>query len=111
MRAYVLASVLLLAACTRKPAPPPDLLPPETFERVLAESLLIEARLNHEMVVDKRVDSPTARYYADMFKEQGVTEQAFKATYDHYVQRPEELKKIYEAVLNDLQHRADSVAH
>lgn len=111
MRTLLLSALLVLLACTPKPATPPGLLERAKFERVLMESLLIEARLNHEMVIDKRIDSPIARYYAEMFKQQGVTEEQFKATYDHYVGRPEELKKIYEAVLGDLQQRADSAAH
>lgn len=111
MRALVLSTVLLLAACGHKEAAPPGLLDREKFERVLTGSLLIEARLNHEMVIDKRIDSPIAQYYAELFKQEGVTEEAFKATYDHYVERPEELKKIYEQVLSDLQQRADSAAH
>ena len=78
------------------------------FEQVLAGSLLTEARLSHEIQVDKRGDSPATTYYQDLFKEQGVTEADFRATYDAYLKRPEELKKVYQNVLNDLQQRADS---
>ncbi len=83
----------------------------EKFEQVLAGSLLIQARLGHEIRVDIRADSPAASYYEDLFKEQGVTEADFRATYDAYLKQPEALKKIYEDVLNQLQQRADSVKH
>lgn len=32
-----------------------------------------------------------------------MTEADFRATYDAYLKRPEELKKVYQNVLNDLQ--------
>ena len=83
----------------------------EKFEQVLAGSLLIQARLGHEIRIDNRADSPAASYYDELFKEQGVTEADFRATYDAYLKQPEALKKIYEDVLNQLQQRADSVSH
>lgn len=110
MRSLVLSLLLALAACGPEDARPEGTLPPEKFEQVLMGALLIEARLNHEMVVDKRADVPVQQYYDTLFKEQGVTEQEFKATYDHYVRHPEELKRIYERVLNDIQQHADSTA-
>ena len=83
----------------------------EKFEQVLAGSLLIQARLGHEIRIDIRPDSPAASYYEELFKEQGVTEADFRATYDAYLKQPEALKEIYEDVLNQLQQRADSVSH
>lgn len=112
MRSLLIPCCLLVLACGgSKESAPADLLPEERFARVLGESLLIEARLNHEMVLDRRADSPIQRYYDEMFKEQGVTEEAFRRTYDHYVKDPVELKRIYEDVLQDLQQRADSMKH
>ncbi|HEY0977176.1 MAG TPA: DUF4296 domain-containing protein [Flavobacteriales bacterium] len=112
MKGGRLALGLLLMACGRsEQQAPDDLLPRQKFEQVLGASLLIEARLNHEMVLDRRADSPVRRYYEEMFAEQGVTEEAFKRTYDHYVAHPAELKGIYEDVLQDLQQRADSIKH
>ena len=101
--------VLFALACGGKQSPPKGPLDRNKFEDVLLESLLIEARMNHEMLVDKRADGPAERYYEEMFKKEGVSKEDFKATYDAYVQQPEQLKSVYQDVLNGLQQRADSV--
>lgn len=101
----------VLLSCGRSAAPVGGELDRAKFREVLTESMLIEARLSHELIIDKRADGPAARYYAEMFKQQGVTEAQFKNTYERYVQQPDSLKKIYEDVLNDLQQRADTTAH
>lgn len=103
--------LILAVGCGGKNEVPKTPLSREKFEQVLAGSLLIQARLGHEIRVDIRSDSPAASYYEDLFKEQGVTEADFRTTYDAYLKHPEALKKIYEDVLNQLQQRADSVSH
>lgn len=80
-----------------------------TFEQVLAGSLLIEARTKQDLRVDGHSGSSTAAAYAELFKKHGVTEADFKATYNAYLAKPEELKAVYEDVLNQLQQRADSL--
>lgn len=105
--ARVLLMAVLLAACGRQDAAPEGLLSREKFTQVLTEAELIEARLNHEMVLEQRLDSPVKRYYAEMFAEQGVTEEEFRRTFDHYTQRPEELRAIWEDVLTELTRRKE----
>jgi hypothetical protein len=111
MRTGIALLLVLLVACGGSEQPPQAPLDRKKFEQVLMESLLIEARVSQEMTLDKRDDSPAARYYEEMFKKEGVTEEDFKATYDAYVKQPEQLKAVYQDVLNDLQQRADSTAH
>ena len=111
MRACIAFLLLFLVACGGKEKPPSGPLDREKFEQVMMESLLIEARLKEELAVDKREDGPTSALYDEMFKKQGVTKADFRATYDAYLKQPEELKAVYQDVLNDLQQRADSVAH
>lgn len=110
MRAGIAYLFLFLVACGGKEKPPSGPLDRKKFEQVLMESLLIEARLNQELTVDKREDGTTSAWYDEMFKKQGVTKADFRATYDAYLKQPEELKSVYQDVLNDLQQRADSVA-
>jgi hypothetical protein len=94
--------LVLLLGCTHAEAPPEGLLDRAKFKQVLLQAQLVEARLNHEMVIDHRMDSPVRRYYADMFKEQGVTDDQFKRTFDHYTVHPEEMRSIYEEILTEL---------
>lgn len=107
MKAFVFLSFIFMAACSSSEEQPADLLPREKFTGVLLEAQLIEARVNHEAVIDKKADIPDKSYYAEMFKEQGVTEEAFKTTFNWYVAHPAELKDIYNDVLTDLQKRVD----
>lgn len=108
-------SAAFFVACSSGENTADDRLPRETFKNTLLEAQLIEARLHHEMIVDKRMDMPVGRYYEEMLKEQGVSEEAFKRTFDWYTEHPEELKTIYAEVLVELQRRGeqvkDSAAH
>lgn len=101
--------ILVLAACTNAPPPPQAPLDRAEFERVLAGALLVEARIGQELTLEGRRDSTAAGYYDELYRQEGVSEADFKATYDAYLEQPELLKAVYEDVLNDLQHRADSV--
>lgn len=109
MRSVTAFLLFTLAACSGGEKAPSGPLDRKKFEQVLAESLLIEGRLNQELTVDRSVNSPASAYYEEMFKEQGVTKAEFRETYDAYLKQPEALKSVYQDVLNDLQQRADSV--
>jgi hypothetical protein len=111
MRSRAALLLLFLVACGEAEKPPKAPLDREKFEEVLMESLLIEARVKQEVTLDRRDDSPAAHYYEEMFRKEGVTREDFKATYDAYVKQPEQLKAVYQDVLNDLQQRADSTGH
>lgn len=102
-------AVVLHMACStgsRKPNAPLDR---AKFERVLAGSLLIEARLSQEIPVEGVSEDATAAFYNELFEREGTTEEDFKATYETYLQYPELLKEVYQAALNQLQQQADSL--
>lgn len=107
MRVRAFAVALCLAACSRTEERPQDLLPREKFTEVLLESQLIEARVSQETVVDEGAAKLAQHYYQDMFAAKGVSEEAFKKTFNWYVDHPAELKDIYNDVLTDLQKRVD----
>ncbi|MCB9193048.1 MAG: DUF4296 domain-containing protein [Flavobacteriales bacterium] len=103
MNRLLALGILVLAACTSgRNEAPSDLLDRETFIDALTQAQLIEARNNHEMVVEHRTDGPMVKYYDELFAEKGITKQQFTATYDHYTEDPKELKAIYEEVLTRL---------
>lgn len=110
MRIGIVLLLVFLVACGGSEKPPDAPLDRAKFEQVLMESLLIEARVDQQMTLDKRNDGPVEGYYDEMFKKEGVTKEDFKATYDAYVKQPDQLKSVYQDILNDLQQRADSAA-
>ncbi|MCB0791684.1 MAG: DUF4296 domain-containing protein [Flavobacteriales bacterium] len=99
---------LFVACATDRSDGSVELLDRETFTEVLAQTQLIEARNNREMVVEHRTDGPMAMYYDELFTDMGVTRDRFTATYDHYAARPDELKAIYEEVLTRLTRMKDT---
>lgn len=107
MKASFLALVLLLVACGTQDAPPKDILDREQFKELLLQAQLIEARVNHELIVEHLSQTPTAQYYSDLFEREKVTEQQFTATFEYYTARPEEMKLIYEEIITELTIRKD----
>lgn len=107
-----LGIMLLLAspvACNTRESAPPDLLPRDRFRDALLKAHLVEARMNHEMMVDKRMDMPAAQYYDTLFVQEGITRAEFLRTFNWYTGHPQEMKAVYEEVLAALQERADSI--
>lgn len=101
---------IALSACTAEEPVPADILPRDRFRDALLKAQLVEARLNHEMMVDKRMDMPAAQYYDTLFVKEGITRDEFLRTFNWYTEHPKEMKAVYEEVLSALQQRADSIA-
>ena len=53
----------------------------------------------------------SSAYYDAMFTEKGITKEQFRTTFDHYLDRPEELKAIQEEVIARLSKEKDEAAH
>lgn len=110
MRALVLhvLGFLAFAACSNKEqALPEGVLDRAKFTAVLVEMQLVEARMNHELVVAPQGQVPVDAYADDVFKEQGVTRESFTTSFTHYAKDPEDLKRIYEEVITELGRRKD----
>ena len=108
MRKLLPVLLILFAACGgREERSSADILDREKFKAVLLEATLIEARINHELIVDHQNSVPTNQYYQDLFKEQGITQEQFGRSFDHYAARPLEMKAIYDEILTELSRRKD----
>lgn len=70
--------------------------------RVLLDIHLSEAQVNR--AVHQYDTARMAFKYAqkEILKKHGVTDSAFRHSYDYYVQEPETLDKIYETVIDSL---------
>lgn len=111
LHAWPVPVLFAMVACSAPEPVPADLLPRDRFRDALLKAHLVEARLNHEMMVDKRMDMPAAQYYDTLFDQEGITREQFLHTFNWYADHPGDMKALYEEVLATLQHRADSIAH
>jgi hypothetical protein len=102
---------LLAVACAAEETPPKDLLERDVFKRLLMASQLIEARSNHEMTVTEQRTSAATAQYDELFASEHITVQQYRKTFDWYAAHPDQLKVIYEEILVELQHAADTSAH
>lgn len=107
MRVLSTFLVLCLVACTPKDPLPKGLLDREQFKEILLQAQLIEARVNHELIVEHISQVPTQQYYVELFEREGVSEEQFTTTFRYYTARPEELKAIYEEIITELTFRKD----
>ena len=86
---------------------PADVLDRERFKTVLLEAQLIEARMNHELIVRHQNDIPASDYYATMFTEQGTDKEAFERSFAYYSEDMDEMRAIYEEIFTELSRRKD----
>lgn len=99
--------MLCLVACAPQEPGPKDLLERGQFKEILLQAQLIEARVNHELIVEHISQVPTQQYYTELFEREGVSEEQFTTTFKYYTARPEELKAIYEEIITELTFRKD----
>jgi hypothetical protein len=104
------ALCVLLLACGGSDAPSAEVLPRDRFTAVLCDLQLVEARVNHELVVEPIGTIPTQRYSAEVFERHGVTKEEFQASMAHYSARHAEMTAIYEDVIAELSKRRDGSA-
>jgi Domain of unknown function (DUF4296) len=103
-----IAIVVFCSACGADvSAPPADLIEREQFVQVMADAQLIEARVKHEVMVEQRTDSPAQGYYEEMYTERKITAEQYEHTYQWYVEHPEDLKDVYDAVVVELGRRKE----
>ena len=107
MRVLLLFAIMALACTMREDEPPVEVLTRDRFENVLLEAQLIEARMNHEVVVAHVNAIPAEQYYAEMFVKEGTTKEEFQRSFAYYSEHPEVMRSIYERVLEELNRRKD----
>lgn len=112
MKWLVALGLLVFVACSTGASDAPEgVLDREHFKQALLEAQLIEARMNHELIITHRSAIPAEQYYAEMFEAQGTTKEQFQKTFAYYSARPLEMKAIYEEIFTELSRRKDEQAH
>ena len=102
-----IALVLTMFACQLEKRPE-GLMEREEFKEALLDAQLIEARMNHEMILEQMKTIPVQKYYEELFAKHQITEEKFQKTFDHYSEHPDELKEIYEEIMTELTLRKDN---
>lgn len=103
---HLLAVVLLVAGCAGEEAPPPGLIERDTFKRLLLGAELIEARIQHERVIEHAGGDRGPALYQGLFEREGVTRDRFDSTFRWYSEHPLLMRPIYEEVLAELDSMA-----
>ena len=97
----------LFVACGGAEERPSDVLPRDRFTAVLCDLQLVEARINHELVVEPIGTIPTERYSEEVFERHAVSKEEFRTSMAYYGGRHEEMVAIYEEVIAELTRRKD----
>lgn len=81
----------------------------EAFKSALLDAQMIEARMNHELMLEQKPAIPGEKYYEELFQKHGISEAQFDTTFRWYTHHPEEMKAIYEEIITELTLRKDSL--
>ncbi|MBK8225599.1 MAG: DUF4296 domain-containing protein [Flavobacteriales bacterium] len=107
MKPLPIIAILLLSACEAEAPLPDDVLDRERFTEVMVGMTLLEARMSQEMMVVPADAPPMALYCKELYAEHGIDSAAFRRSFDHYAMRPEEMKAVYDDVVERLRRMKD----
>lgn len=93
-----------LTACTKK-APPPGVLSPAEFSKILVEIYLAEARMNSQAVHRDSAALLFLPFEERLLHNFELPDSVMRKTYQYYVDNPEQLEKIYDSVIDTLSLR------
>jgi hypothetical protein len=99
--------VLFFASCSpgvdRKEAPE-NLVKKDEMVNVLTELMKLEGHASLQYVQVTRYDKMIDASADSLFKVNGITAKQFETSFDYYAHQQEDLKEIYDAVLDRLNH-------
>ena len=104
---YILISLLcaLLSVSCRTEKPPKDILASEQLTQIMIEFYLAEAKLSNYSLAQDSAKKLFMPFEEATLKKYGVADSTLKKTYQYYFDRPTELEKIYEIVIDSLSLR------
>lgn len=101
---------LLFCACSRSPAVPKEILPPEKMAPVLYDAITADEMTDFLRMADTAYQhfSKRTALYDTVFQLHGITKETFQKSMRYYQGRPDLLKQIFD----DLQNKAaDTTRH
>jgi hypothetical protein len=103
---------LLFASCSpgvaRKEAPD-NLIEKDKMIEVLTELMKLEGHANAKYGQVTKYEKLMLATADSLFKAEGVTAKQFDASYEYYAHQQEDLRKMYEKVLDNLNHEMTEI--
>ena len=104
---FLLIMALFIGSCSpgvsRKEAPK-DLIEKEKMVEVMTELMKIEGHVNIKYLQVTKYHKLMKASADSLFKVNGISAEQFDASFEYYAHQQKDLKKIYEKVLNNLNH-------
>lgn len=104
---YWIIIALFLASCSpgadRKEAPD-NLIPKEKMVDVLTELMKLEGHAEAQYIQVTRYDKLIIASADSLFKAKGISSKQFEASFEYYAHQQSDLEKIYNEVLDNLNH-------
>jgi len=96
--------ILILLACDNRPSQPKDAIDEATMAKILAEIHLTEAKVGRLSFKDYDSTKFAYKYLEQQIMIKYKTDTArYRASYNYYVTNPEQMTKLYENVLKNLE--------
>lgn len=95
-------SISLLSACENSIKKPDNLIPEEEMALILADVMLLEATYNTKLIRVENKNELMRKFSAEILANHDVTKEAFDASYEYYVEEPEDFENILELVFEEL---------
>jgi len=107
---FLIFIILALFACKNQQSPsgsdlqkPDSLIPRRQMVRILTDMHLTEAALTYLKTKGETSNSLSDDYYNALFSKYKISRENFESNFDYYKRDQENLIKIYEEVINNLE--------
>lgn len=92
----LIVPMLLLTGCKKERIPDRDMV------KVFTEIFIADATIESSKLSLRYTKKDTIEYYKPIYNNLGYTEQQFNNTIQHYIDKPEDLDKVLDKVINNL---------
>jgi hypothetical protein len=101
----VIFSILMTLASCKEKKSSQDILSPAEMVKVLGELYITEEKVN-KLSIDRDSSAKALDYLDDkVFEKYATTDTLFKRSLNYYLERPEEIEKIYATLIDSLNLR------
>ena len=106
VRGVLLLLLFMVAGCKQKfPSVPSDIIPINKMESILIDMHISDAVAEVKTMGDINEKRLTQQYYAQIYKNHGITKEEFLKSYLFYENNPILLNKIYDDILGQMSKR------